>query len=70
MLAGIVALVRLHDGFDRDAKFSGRTKPDQVNRSESDQKADLGHDISARLAIAEAALDAEREKNQTTTALS
>ena len=40
----------------------GRTKPDQVNRSEPDQKADLGHDISARLAIAEAALDAEREK--------
>ena len=39
-----------------------RTKPDQVNRSEPDQKADAGHDISIRLAIAEAALDAEREK--------
>jgi len=40
----------------------GRTKPDQVNRSKPDQKADVGHDIAARLAIAEAALDAEREK--------
>ena len=39
-----------------------RTKPDQVNRSEPDQKADVGHDISTRLAVAEAALDAEREK--------
>jgi hypothetical protein len=39
-----------------------RTEPDQVNRSEPDQKADAGHDISVRLAIAEAALDAEREK--------
>jgi hypothetical protein len=42
---------------------AGRTKPDQTNRSEPDQKADVGHDISTRLALAEAALDAEREKN-------
>jgi hypothetical protein len=41
----------------------GRTKPDQVSRSEPDQKADVGHDISTRLAVAEAALDAEREKS-------
>jgi predicted site-specific integrase-resolvase len=41
----------------------GRTKPDHVSRSEPDQKADVGHDISTRLAVAEAALDAEREKN-------
>jgi hypothetical protein len=39
-----------------------RTKPDQVDRSEPDQKTDVGHDILVRLAIAEAALDAEREK--------
>jgi len=39
-----------------------RTKPDQVNRSEPDQKADVGHDIATRLAVAEAALEAEREK--------
>jgi hypothetical protein len=41
----------------------GRSKPDQVNRLGPDQKADVGHDILARLAIAETALDAEREKN-------
>ncbi len=40
----------------------GRTKPNQMNRSEPDQKADVGHDISTRLAVAEAALEAEREK--------
>jgi hypothetical protein len=40
----------------------GRTKPDKLNRSEPDQKADVGHDISTRLAVAEAALEAEREK--------
>jgi predicted site-specific integrase-resolvase len=39
-----------------------RTKLDQMNRSEPDQKADVGHDISTRLAVAEAALEAEREK--------
>jgi hypothetical protein len=43
-------------------KTVGRTMPDQMNRSEPDQKADAGHDILVRLAIAEAALDAEREK--------
>jgi hypothetical protein len=40
----------------------GRTRPDQVSHGEPPQKADGGHDISARLAIAEATLDAEREK--------
>jgi hypothetical protein len=40
----------------------GRTKPDQVGHSEPDQKVDVGHDISTRLAVAEAALEAEREK--------
>jgi hypothetical protein len=39
-----------------------RSKPDQVNRLGPDQKADVGHDISTRLAVAEAALEAEREK--------
>jgi len=43
-------------------KVVSRTKPDHVSRNEPDQKAAVGHDISARLAIAEAALDAEREK--------
>jgi predicted site-specific integrase-resolvase len=40
----------------------GRSTPDQVDRSKPDQKADVGHDISTRLAVAEAALEAEREK--------
>jgi hypothetical protein len=40
-----------------------RTKSDQVSRSEPDQKADVDHDISTRLAVAEAALEAEREKS-------
>jgi predicted site-specific integrase-resolvase len=40
----------------------GRSKPDQVGHLGPDQKADVDHDISTRLAIAEAALDAEREK--------
>jgi hypothetical protein len=39
-----------------------RSSPDQVGRLGPDQKADVGHDISTRLAVAEAALDAEREK--------
>jgi len=39
-----------------------RAKPDQMNHSEPDQKSGVDHDITARLAIAEAALDAEREK--------
>jgi hypothetical protein len=33
-----------------------------MDRSEPDRKADVGHDILTRLAVAEAALDAEREK--------
>ena len=40
-----------------------RTKPDLVSRSEPDQKIAAGHDIATRLAIAEAALEAEREKS-------
>jgi excisionase family DNA binding protein len=39
-----------------------RTKPAHVSRSEPVQKADVNQDVSARLAIAEAALEAEREK--------
>jgi hypothetical protein len=39
-----------------------RTKPAHTNRSEPMQKADVNQDVSARLAIAEAALEAEREK--------
>lgn len=42
---------------------SSRTKPDQVNRAETPPDPPLDHDIAARLARAEAALDAEREKN-------
>jgi predicted site-specific integrase-resolvase len=40
----------------------GRSKPNQVNRLGPDQKTEVDHDISTRLAVAEAALDAEREK--------
>ena len=40
----------------------GRANPDQVDHSEPDQRADVGHEISTRLAGAEAALEAEREK--------
>ena len=48
----------------RETKSAGdRAKPDQLNRSDQDQKADVGYETSARLAIAEAALEAEREKN-------
>jgi len=39
-----------------------RTKPDQLSRSEPDQKPDVDHDVAARLARAEAELAAEREK--------
>jgi hypothetical protein len=39
-----------------------RASPGQVNRNEPAYKSDIGHDITARLALAEAALDAEREK--------
>jgi len=45
------------------AKAVSRSKPDQMNHSEPDQNADVGQNISARLALAEAALEAEREKN-------
>ncbi len=41
----------------------GRTTPDQVDHREPDQKADVGHDMSTRLAVAETALEAEREKS-------
>jgi hypothetical protein len=40
----------------------GRSIPDQLGRGGPDQKAEVDHDISTRLAVAEAALDAEREK--------
>jgi len=39
-----------------------RSKPDHVSRSEPDQKTDVDQDIATRLALAEAALEAEREK--------
>ena len=42
---------------------SNRTKPDQVNRSDTPPDPPLAHDLAVRLARAEAALDAEREKN-------
>ena len=45
-------------------KPMNRSKPDHVNRSEPDQKTGVDHDISARLAITEAALEAEREKTE------
>lgn len=43
-------------------KAVSRTKPDQVSRNEPDQKPPLDHALELRLARAEAALDAEREK--------
>jgi hypothetical protein len=43
-------------------KAVSRTKPDQVNRNDPDQKPTLDHALELRLARAEAALDAEREK--------
>jgi len=44
-------------------KAVGRTKPEQVSRDEPDQKPPLDHALDLRLARAEAALEAEREKN-------
>lgn len=43
-------------------KAVSRAKPGQVNRTEPDQKPPLDHALELRLARAEAALDAEREK--------
>jgi hypothetical protein len=43
-------------------KAVSRTRPEQVNRSEPDQKPPLDHALELRLARAEAALEAEREK--------
>ena len=40
-----------------------RTKPEQVNRRETPTEPPLDHALELRLARAEAALDAEREKN-------
>jgi hypothetical protein len=40
-----------------------RTNLDQVSRNEPDHKTNVDHDLAVRLALAEAALDAEREKN-------
>jgi len=45
-------------------KAASRTIPEQVNRSDPDQKPPLDHALELRLARAEAALDAEREKNE------
>ena len=39
-----------------------RSNSEQLSHNEPDQKTGIGQDISARLALAEAALDAEREK--------
>lgn len=43
-------------------KAVSRSKPDQLIRREPDQKPPLDHSLELRLARAEAALDAEREK--------
>lgn len=43
-------------------KAVSRSKPDQLIRREPDQKPPLDHVLELRLARAEAALDAEREK--------
>jgi len=40
-----------------------RSNPVQMNRNEPDQKSDIDQDIATRLALAESALEAEREKN-------
>ena len=45
-------------------KATCRTNPDHVSRSEPDHKTDVGQDMAARLASAEAELAAEREKVQ------
>lgn len=44
-------------------KAVSRTKPEQVNRRETPTEPPLDHALELRLARAEAALDAEREKN-------
>ena len=41
---------------------SSRTRPDQSNRDDTPHEPPLDYGLAARLAIAEAALDAEREK--------
>lgn len=44
-------------------KAVNRTKPEQVNRRETSEEPPLDHALELRLARAEAALEAEREKN-------
>lgn len=44
-------------------KAVNRTKPEQVNRRETGPETPLDHALELRLARAEAALEAEREKN-------
>jgi len=44
-------------------KAAGRTRPDHLGQREPDHKPPLDHALELRLARAEAALDAEREKN-------
>lgn len=45
-------------------KAVSRTTPEQVSRNEPDQKTAMDQDVTARLAMAEAELAAEREKVQ------
>ena len=45
-------------------KAVSRTTPDHMSRDDPDQKTTLDHDVTARLARAEAELVAEREKVQ------
>ena len=56
-----VELARVYSPRSPDKAVS-QTKPHQVNRSDPDQKTVVDYEITARLARAEAALDAEREK--------
>jgi hypothetical protein len=56
-----VELARVYSPRSPDKTVS-QTKPYQVDRSEPDQKTVVDHDLTVRLARAEAALDAEREK--------
>ena len=54
-------LARLYSPRVSQAAVS-RTIPDQIGRNGPDQKTDVEHDMATRLAVAEAALSAEREK--------
>ena len=56
-------LARVYPPRSRKAAVN-RPKPDQLSRNEPAQKTDLDHDIATRLALAEAALAAERQKTE------